>query len=611
MEKLELYSEPFAVTGNLAGEGYSKLLGRPPLDLLQTVLRESVQNSLDATKDGYPPGVSIRSRVFTEKQSTALKEYVFRSLPPNNATPMLSEAINSPALRVLELADFNTSGLGGPTRADKAADPGEELDFVNFLRNVGASRDTKLGGGTYGYGKTSLYALSECSTILVDTQTQYGGKPVRRFMGCCLGAKYKADRGDGPLNFTGRHWWGRAEEDGVVDPLTGTEAQELADSLGLPPRSVEDTGTTIVILAPHLPEENIDATIVRAVLWNFWPRMCDSTPLQRKLKVSVEIDGESYLMPKPEHFPPLDLFAQAMKEVREDAASVEPIVSKRPKKHLGKLVITEGARNKRHPAALIDEEWPASSSHIALMRPVELVVKYLRGEPLSDGRFEWAGVFVCSDEDEVEQAFADAEPPTHDDWMPESMPKSNAKTYVNVALRELTKRAKNYAVPELNAGEEGGSGVSVAGAASKMGTLLGPVSGSGPGKPRSGGGGGSKSSGETRVATPQFSHLELSDGVKIAVFTSKLTKGAETAPLVLTAVPYLVVDGGQLGSADLPAGCEPQVHELRIGKGVAVRADRIRIGESGGVVECSVVLPPLEAAVGLKLNVAAADGDDE
>jgi hypothetical protein len=41
--------------------------------------------------------------------------------------------------------------------------------------------------------------------------------------------------------------------------------------------------------------------------------------------------------------------------------------------------------------------------HIALMRPVELVVKYLEGNPLPDARLEWAGVFIAAPLDRGER----------------------------------------------------------------------------------------------------------------------------------------------------------------------------------------------------------------
>ena len=121
---------------------------------------------------------------------------------------------------VLEIADFGTSGLGGPVHAD-VVEEGEATDFVDFMRNIGSPRDTHLGGGTYGYGKTSLYRMSACSTILVHSRSRHGGRLVERFMGCQLGEPYAVRQGSDKGRYTGRHWWGRRCDD-IVDPLEGT-----------------------------------------------------------------------------------------------------------------------------------------------------------------------------------------------------------------------------------------------------------------------------------------------------------------------------------------------------------------------------------------------------
>ncbi len=204
------FSEPFAKTGNIAADGFRRLLGCPAQDLLQTMLRESIQNSIDAALPGFGPSLSIRFRTLTSQQCTALREVVLADLPQGDHTRNeIATSIGTVGLKVLEICDFRSIGLSGPTSGDVASDGREALNFVNFLRNVGVARDTYHGGGTYGYGKTSLYAMSACSTILVDSQTTCEGKPVRRFMGCHLGSAFDADTADNKRRrFTGRHWWG-------------------------------------------------------------------------------------------------------------------------------------------------------------------------------------------------------------------------------------------------------------------------------------------------------------------------------------------------------------------------------------------------------------------
>ncbi|MCG6559567.1 hypothetical protein MB818_15255 [Ruegeria sp. 1NDH52C] len=303
-------------------------------------------------------------------------------------------------------------GSGSDTRADVAIGE-EDLDFVNFLRNVGVAHDTPHGGGTYGYGKTSLYSLSRVSTIIADSQTTCDGSPVRRIMGCHLGDAFEADTDGVRRRFTGRHWWGRHDAEGGVEPLQGAEAVELSKLLGLPSRDESRPGTTIAIIAPHVDRgEDLRAELVETVLWNFWPRMCSFTSPERKIEVSIEFEGEQVEIPEPESCPPLDLYAEALRNVRgEGDGEVTTIRSRKPIADLGRLSIVRGLNAPRNLMALREESPMRQQAHaIALMRPVELVVRYLPGESFADKRFEWAGVFVCSEEDEIEKAFAVSEP---------------------------------------------------------------------------------------------------------------------------------------------------------------------------------------------------------
>ena len=88
---------------------------------------------------------------------------------------------------------------------------------------------------------------------------------------------------------------------------------------------------------------------------------------------------------------------------------------------------------------------PSQSSHIALMRPAELVVNYLSGEHLPSEMIEYGGVFIC--DDDVESAFAASEPPSHDEWIPDYLT-GHDKTFVNVALRRIRERLKEFVAGE-------------------------------------------------------------------------------------------------------------------------------------------------------------------
>lgn len=606
MKPLTLYSEPFARTGNIAGEGFRRLLGRPALGLLQTVIREALQNSVDAAPAGNAVVVKLRYRVLTGHALEQFRRLAFSDLPPCATEPDevegeeaqgLHSVLQGARLGIFEIADFNTTGLGGPSRAD-AVSEGEDLDFVNFLRNVGATRDTNLGGGTYGYGKTSLYALSKCSTIIVDSQTTCAGQAVRRIMGCHLGNAFQSDHQGSPKRFTGRHWWGREDGEGGVDPVEGPEAVQLAEALGFPERDAVRTGTTIAIIAPHV-DENADlaSDLVETVLWNFWPRMCQSTNPERKISISLEIKGEMISIPTPETFPPLHLFAEALAKAR--VGDGKDICSQRPQARLGNLAIVHGLRSPR--AVLVQREGslvPTQSAHIALMRPVELVVRYLPGEAFPDDRLEWAGVFICSDEPAVERAFADAEPPAHDDWIPDMLPKGREKTFVNVGLREIRLEAQTYAQPKSLTVRSGDKGPSVAGTATKLGKLLRQTSSKGPGRRASAGGGGKRK--KISISPPRFIKLETVDGQRIAVFEAELRNDGSQPDMLLRATPQLVIDGSLEDSGDLPESYEISLLDMTLRDEVA-QPGGIGIGNQGGKVVCRVTMPE-DAAVGIRFS---------
>ncbi|WP_022706905.1 ATP-binding protein [Paracoccus zeaxanthinifaciens] len=611
MTPLTLYSEPFAKTGNIAGEGFRRLLGRPALGLLQTVIREAIQNSVDAAPEGSPVDVKLRYRVLIGEELERFRKLAFSHLPPMATEPEDIEdgekhnihgVLEGSQLGIFEICDFNTTGLGGPTRAD-AVSAGEKLDFVNFLRNVGAARDTNLGGGTYGYGKTSLYALSRCSTIIADSQTTSAGRPVRRIMGCHLGNAFEDDRSGTPKRYTGRHWWGQDDGDGGVDPVEGDDAVRLALALGLPERNEGLTGTTIAIIAPHVDDvATLPSDLVESILWNFWPRMCASTPSNRKLAINLEIEGVNIPIPEPESFPPLDLFAQALAQAR--IGEGEQVHCQRPKALLGNLAITHGMRSPRAPIVKKTESLiPRAASHIALMRPVELVVRYLPGEAFPDDRLEWAGVFICSNVKDIERAFADAEPPAHDDWSPDMLPKGREKTFVNVALREIRQAAQTFALPKNTTTGTGEKGPSLAGTATKLGKLLGQTSSKGPGRSASPSGGGTRK--KISISPPRFVKLETIDDKRTAFFEAHLKNDGSKPDMLLIATPQLVIDGSLEDATDLPPGYEISLLDLTL-RGEETVGNAVRIGSNGGSVVCRVTMPD-DAAVGVKFTFDEGD----
>ncbi|AOO80308.1 hypothetical protein [Bosea vaviloviae] len=594
---LILHSEAYSASGNLAADGYLKLLGAPSIDLVQTVVREAVQNSCDAAISDGGAEVHFRLRTLDRDQAAVLRHDILGQRPLDHAAAQALEAyLSSARPRVLEICDFGTTGLAGPTRADLAVNEDEPSDFVDFLRNVGSPRNTTHSGGTYGYGKASLYMASRCSAILIDSQTFHAGQPTRRVIAAQLGLSFAAEDTEGVRRrFTGRHWWGAgAKGDEFVDPLEGPEAATLAEDIGFPVRDPSRSGTSIMILDPlFVDQDEVRALrlIEESLLFFFWPRMLECTPRSRRMHFRIFVENVEYPLPRPEDFPPLDLFARAMSGLRSSPTAGEEVRSQRPNRVLGRLNIVRGLRaERRAPAGLEGSLFPERSAAIAVMRPVELVVRYYPGNQLPDDRFEWGGVFVASNDETVEAAFARAEPPAHDDWQHEALADRVERSIVRIAVNRIKIAAAEYATPVSAARPGGETGPSFAKVAGLLGRVLeGDGEGAGARASGGGGGGGGGSRSALGVSRPVFARLEQGASGPVAVFQLEI-KARVGGQTVLLLEPALVMDGGI--AADVSSIARPTVLAVRDEAGDLFRETaRVEIGGRAGRFEVSVVMP--------------------
>lgn len=199
--KCEWYPKPFTA-GDMTGEGSQDVLGRPAVDPIELLIRETVQNSWDARLPGRIPHYRIDYRKLDSMQRTTLREEVLTQAAAGVNFLQILEG-NQWAF---EIVDWNTKGLGGPTRADLSPPKGQPTDFIDLVLKMGAKRDTQLGGGSYGFGKTATYVLSGCDTIVIWTRCRVGGKIEDRFIASALGAEFQMDG----TSYTGRQWWGES-----------------------------------------------------------------------------------------------------------------------------------------------------------------------------------------------------------------------------------------------------------------------------------------------------------------------------------------------------------------------------------------------------------------
>src|SRR5262245_24184608 len=116
MRVLDLESEVFPPTGTIAAEGARKTLGRPRLDPLTVLVRETAQNSGDARREGCPTILMrFETRELTATQSAFLRGNLLSQRPRMAELDALLKSTKP--IRILSVSDHGTLGLGGPSRA--------------------------------------------------------------------------------------------------------------------------------------------------------------------------------------------------------------------------------------------------------------------------------------------------------------------------------------------------------------------------------------------------------------------------------------------------------------------------------------------------------------
>lgn len=463
-------SQPFPAEGASAAEGIRNQLGKPQLDHLTVLVRESAQNSWDARCDDKTSvDFRIDLQTVSAAHASAWREHVQRRAPMKAFLP-LRDSLQKPAIRILSISDRGTRGLGGPTRADEVSD--ETRDFVAFLRNIGEPRDQVLGGGTYGFGKGILYLLSRCGTILVYTRCRYRGRLESRLMGASLWQSYQAEESSGPRRYTGRHWWG-AISDNVIEPLIGVDADVMANRLGLRGFGDSETGTTIAIVDPILDEREPADTaqyLAETIAWHLWPKMLPRSTGMRPMRFSVSCDGIEYPVPDPVSLKTLRPFVVAYRQMNDPEAR-QQLRWGRKKLLLGDLGLQRFMSQKFEPsdAAAVAGFEDGLLHHICLMRPAELVVTYWSGPKPTTEYTAYAGVFRA--DVALDSAYAAAEPPTHDSWNHQSLDHPES-SYVKTTFTRL-KESIEEVLGTRNSAQFEVAQVSLGAAADRLSPLIG------------------------------------------------------------------------------------------------------------------------------------------
>lgn len=235
-----------------------------------SLVRESIQNSLDAIEDkSKPVEVSFAIRGFSGLEFPnffELKKHIQGCLdmfPYNeNAakrfTPMLDKFANSKfnqEIRYLRIVDRNTTGMNYDENDTNSG-------FFKFLAE-GVAQDKEGSGGAFGFGKDAFWALSPIGTVFVSSMTgqQVNFAGLAKLCTHIIGNNRYVPNGQYCTNGEG---------------LVISDKDKIPDEF-LP----KEIGTSVFVLGiDHIDE----GALVRSVLRNFWMAI-------HKEKLVVKVEG--------------------------------------------------------------------------------------------------------------------------------------------------------------------------------------------------------------------------------------------------------------------------------------------------------------------------------
>lgn len=250
-----------------SGSAILRSLQNESLPVIDLVIRESFQNSLDAgSKDTDSVNISVKTNLVL----TQIIAPYFNGLSDSLLEKLPSETT------VLSIADSNTSGLTGEVNT---TDPKKlaESNIYKLIYGINMNQEGGDAGGSWGLGKTSFFRIGSGIVIYYTRIKTDIGEYEERLAACLIEDSTK-EKALMPDNLRGIAWWGdkknNTDDYERTYPITDSDfIHNFLDKFGLVPYVDSQTGTNIII--PFIEEDklviqNDDELLSEEVYW--WER---------------------------------------------------------------------------------------------------------------------------------------------------------------------------------------------------------------------------------------------------------------------------------------------------------------------------------------------------
>lgn len=232
-----------------SGSSLLRLIQNTSTSTLDLLVRESLQNSLDAARsDKDYVGVNFKVGEF---EAAAFNSFFDGIKDKLNARFFGKQ-------KYISVRDHNTVGLTGPLHFSQV----KNNEFGNLLKlvyEISKAQQNQGAGGSWGLGKTVYFRLGIGLVIYYSRILKDNGEYESRLAAALVEDECKADRLIPEIEGEpqrGIAWWGSRFNANSTQPVTDeAEIKQLLDVLGIKMYSKEQTGTTIII--PYVDEEKL------------------------------------------------------------------------------------------------------------------------------------------------------------------------------------------------------------------------------------------------------------------------------------------------------------------------------------------------------------------
>lgn len=224
------------------GSSLLRLIQNNNMPILDLLVREAVQNSLDASKPGKGyTNVDFNVTAFNSVELSAELEGI---------TQNLNKRFQNEKNQLIEVRDTNTSGLTGPIHYKDVKD-NKFGNLLKLIYEISMPQQQEGAGGSWGLGKTVYFRIGIGLVIYYSQIENDEGEFESRMAACLVEDENLTDAlintEDDSLK-RGIAWWGQGIEDGTTIPLTDEkEIRRILDILNIEPFEEEVTGTSIII----------------------------------------------------------------------------------------------------------------------------------------------------------------------------------------------------------------------------------------------------------------------------------------------------------------------------------------------------------------------------